>query len=213
MQCAACGASLTPEAATDYPARQVIDLPEPPPPVVTEHRAHRCQCPQCGKTTQAAFPEGVTAPVQYGARITAFILYLLHYQFIPEERLVELMADLFGVRLAAATLARMSVACAVRFQGFTGAIYRRIQTVAVKHLDETGFRISGKTQWLHIAATPWLTFYRTALKRGSPWEGLLGILVHDHWKPYYTLTGVLHALCNAHHLRELKALIEIEKEE
>lgn len=42
---------------------------------------------------------------------------------------------------------------------------------------------------------------------------MTGIVVHDHWKPYYTMTGVLHALCNAHHLRELKALVEIEKEE
>src|SRR5208282_4404698 len=49
--------------------------------------------------------------------------------------------------------------------------------------------------------------------RGSLLAHVTGIVVHDHWKPYYTLQGVLHALCNAHHLRELKALVEIEKED
>jgi len=33
-----------------------------------------------------------------------------------------------------------------------------------------------------------------------------------HWNPYYQLQDVNHALCNAHHLRELKALQEIEQE-
>ena len=80
-------------------------------------------------------------------------------------------------------------------------------------MDETGLRICGKTQWLHIASTLLLTFYRVSPKRGSLMANVIGIVVHDHWKPYYTLQGVLHALCNAHHLRELKALIEIEKED
>src|SRR5271170_5657054 len=69
------------------------------------------------------------------------------------------------------------------------------------------------TQWLHIASTIWLTFYRVSPRRGSLLAEVTGVVVHDHWKPYYTMTGVLHALCNAHHLRELKALIEIEKED
>jgi transposase len=42
---------------------------------------------------------------------------------------------------------------------------------------------------------------------------VIGIVVHDHWKPYDTMTGVRHALCNAHQLRELKALVEIEQED
>ena len=59
---------------------------------------------------------------------------------------------------------------------------------------------------------PLLTLYRVCAKRGSLLANVVGIAVHDHWKPYYTMQGVLHALCNAHHLRELKALVEIEKE-
>ncbi len=47
----------------------------------------------------------------------------------------------------------------------------------VKHMDETGFRIGGKLQWLHIASTIWLTFYRTSPKRGSRLEAVEGIVV------------------------------------
>jgi transposase len=211
--CAACGESLTAAMATGHVARQVFDLPEPTPLIVTEHRAHDCRCLSCGTQTRAAFPEGVTAPVQYGERIGAFVLYLLHYQLLPEKRLAALMADLFGVRLVTATIARISQDCAHRFMGFADAVRDHVAAAPVKHLDETGFRIGGKTQWLHIASTVWLTFYRVSARRGSLLPKVTGIVVHDHWKPYYTMTGVLHALCNAHHLRELKALVEIEKED
>ncbi len=211
--CATCGAALTTAMATDHVARQVFDLPEPRPLIVTEHRAHSCRCAACGTETRAGFPEGVAAPAQYGKRIGAFVLYLLHYQLLPEKRLAELMADLFGVSLVTATIARVSQDCAQRFQGFADAVRDRMAAAPVKHMDETGFRIGGKTQWLHIASTVLLTFYRVSPKRGSLLAHVTGIVVHDHWKPYYTLKGVLHALCNAHHLRELKALVEIEKED
>jgi len=211
--CSRCGAGLDPETSVGHSARQVFDLPEPPSLVVTEHRAHDCQCAVCGAKTRAPFPDGVNAPVQYGARITAFVIYLLHYQLLPEDRLAELMADLFGVKLAAATIARMSRTCAERLRGFAETVRDLVAGTAVKHMDETGFRIGGKTQWLHVASTALLTFYRVCAKRGCLLANVAGIVIHDHWKPYYTMQGVQHALCNAHHLRELKALVEIEKEE
>ena len=211
--CAGCGGPLNAAMATGHTARQVFDLPEPQPLIVTEHRAHACCCAKCGTETRAAFPEGVTAPVQYGPRIAGIVVYLLHFQFLPEKRLAALMADLFGVHLVTATIAGMSRNCAKRFQGFATVVRDHVAAAAVKHMDETGFRIGGKTQWLHIASTIWLTFYRVSPKRGSLMDNVLGIVVHDHWKPYYTLKGVLHALCNAHHLRELQALVEIEKED
>jgi transposase len=211
--CPACGAALTAAMSIGYGTRQVFDLPEPQPLTVTEHRAHTCRCGHCGERVRAAFPDGVTAPVQYGPRIAALVVYLLHYQLLPEDRLAEAMADLFGVRLVAATIARMSRSYAERFQGFADAVCALVKAAPVKHLDETGFRVGGTTQWLHIACTLGLVFYRVSPKRGSLSQGVTGIVVHDHWKPYYTLEGVLHALCNAHHLRELQALVEIEKED
>jgi transposase len=211
--CSVCGVGLDPETTVGHSARQVFDLPQPQPLVVTEHRAHDCQCPACGAKTRAPFPDGVNAPVQYGARITTLVIYLLHYQLLPENRLATLMADLFGVKVAAATIARMSRTCAERLQVFVETVRNLVAGAPVKHMDETGFRIGGKTQWLHVASTALLTFYRVCAKRGSLLANVVGIVVHDHWKPYYTMEGVLHALCNAHHLRELKALVEIEKEE
>jgi transposase len=211
--CTNCNVAITPDMSVGHSARQVFDLPEPAPLTVTEHRIHDCLCADCGTHSRAAFPDGVNAPVQYGPRIKAFVTYLLHYQLLPEGRLVELMADLFGVKLTAATIARMSRSCAARVADFVTTVRDLVASAPVKHMDETGFRIGGKTQWLHVACTVWLTFYRVCAKRGSLLANVTGIVVHDHWKPYYTMEGVSHALCNAHHLRELKALIEIEKED
>jgi transposase len=211
--CPKCGLGLTPDMATGHGARQVFDLPEPNPLVVTEHRAHRCRCGRCGTEARACFPAGVTAPAQYGARIRAMVVYLQHYQLLPEDRLAELLGDLFGVSLVPATIARMGRSHARHLQGIVATIRELVKSAPVKHMDETGLRVGGRTQWLHVASTARLTFYRVSERRGSLLDGVAGIVVHDHWKPYFTMQGVHHALCNAHHLRELQALIEIEKED
>ena len=70
--------------------------------------------------------------MQYGARLMAMVVYLLPYQFIPEDRLVALMADLFGVKLAAGTVARFSTRCAQRFQGCVAGVCEAVKTAAVK---------------------------------------------------------------------------------
>ena len=58
------------------------------------------------------------------------------------------------------------------------AMRDHVAAAPVKHMDETGFRIGGKTQWLHIASTILLTFYRVSPKRSSMPENLTGIAVH-----------------------------------
>ncbi len=102
--CRGCGKALR-RADVDGEAkrRQVFDLPEPKPEV-TEHRALACRCRRCGLSTRAAFPEDVTAPVQYGPRLAATAIYLQNAHFVPEERLTQILRDLCGVSLCPGTL-------------------------------------------------------------------------------------------------------------
>ena len=211
--CANCAEPLPQIPGSDYDTRQVFDLPQPQPLVVTEHRAHRCRCTACGSVTKGAFPEAVSAPVQYGDRITAIVVYLSAFQFVPLDRLAALMFDLFNVNLARATIEKMSRQAGERLLGFADAVRQLILVAPVKHLDETGFRIVKTLKWLHVAATGWLTYYRIGADRGDMLSGVSGIVVHDHWQSYFAMPGVEHALCNAHHLRELQALSEIEQED
>jgi transposase len=212
--CGACGAALLASMAAKTAVRQVVDLPAPPPPEVTEHRAHRCRCSQCDAVTRGVFPEGVSGPVQYGPRIAGIASYLQTYHCIPQDRLSLVLSDLFGLSAVPATLARLIGRTADRLKPFARAVCEGLSgsQVAVKHLDETGFRIVGKTQWLHVICSPLLSHFRVSPRRGDLLTGVCGLVVHDHWSPYFTMEGVQHALCNAHHLRELQALAVIEKE-
>ena len=148
-------------------------------------------------------------------------MYLSHAHYIPEDRLSQLMSDLFDIPVCAATLAATLAAMVAAMVGRTAdrleVLARHVQdliagTTPVKHLDETGVRVAGKTWWLHVACTPRLSAFRVDPRRGEMLPGLSGRIVHDHWKPYFKIDDIEHCLCNAHHLRELQAVFEIDGE-
>jgi len=193
--------------------RQVFDIPVPRI-IITEHQVEVKECPECKAYIQGSFPELVKAPVQYGARIRAVAAYLNHQHFIPEDRLSEVMQDLFGCQMTPGTIANTTKTLANIIKPVINEIASEVKAAAVKHLDETGLRIGGTTNWLHVVSTETETWYRATAKRKDieVLDDIKGVVVHDHWKPYYQLKDVNHSLCNAHHLRELKALEEIDHE-
>lgn len=211
--CLGCGCDMSVVVAKKIIKRQVFDIPVPQI-IVTEHRVAVKECPECKTLLQGSFPESVTAPVQYGERIRAVAAYLNHQHFIPEDRLSEVLLDLFGCRMTPGTIAKTTKTLAQIIEPVVCEIAAAVKTAAVKHLDETGLRIGGKTNWLHVVSTETHTWYRVASLRKDieVLADIKGVIVHDHWKPYYQLLHVNHALCNAHHLRELKAMVEIEQE-
>ena len=209
--CSGCGAPLSDADRHRAPVcRQVFDVPEPRPLEVTEHRAHRCLCGACATVTGAVFPDGVTAPVQYGPRITAWVSYLLYAQFVPEKRLAELMSDLFAVSISTATITAMGRRTARRFEPFLA----HVADVMHSGPGQAPRRKSPPVPAGSTCCAPHsLTVLRIGAGRGDVEKDLEGILIHDDYAAYFTLKGVRHGACNAHHLRELQALIDIEKED
>jgi transposase len=208
--CDACGLPL-PEA-TVVEARQVFDLP-PTHYEATEHRVLEVRC-ACGKWHRGAFPEGVTAPVQYGPRLKAAVVHLTQHHMLPTQRTADLMGDLAGLPLSDATVLAAVAEARERLEPTVTAIGQAIIGAPIAHADETGMRVAGKLHWLHVLATTcltWMSIHPNRGKKAFDAFGLLtsfvGTLIHDGWKPYRDLV-CKHALCNAHHLRELTYVFE-----
>jgi transposase len=225
--CEGCGGSLSSGAseASGYERRQVVDLPALLALEVTEHRARRNRCFGCGTTTTAPFPIEASARVVvgYGPRIKALMVYLMEYQLLPYERASELLEDLFGSRAAAPGVGTLYSALKKCFEGLKEpeeAIEEGLKRAQVGHFDETGLRVEGEGMWVHVASTDKLTHYAVHPKRGTeatkeigilPW--FEGVAVHDglsSYRQYEQCAG--HALCNAHHLRELRFVEEEHKQ-
>ncbi|MCA1599383.1 MAG: IS66 family transposase [Chloroflexi bacterium] len=212
-QCAACGTALTSVVPTGYTRRQVVDLP-PLTLEVVEHRAVCTTCPTCQQPTTAPFPADVPQPVQYGPRLKAISVYLRDYQLLPSARTAALLHDLFGCTLGEGTLHTARQTAQTRLAQTETQIKTALQAAAVAHFDETGLDVAGKRHWLHVASTATLTHYACHAKRGAAATDEIGMLphftgraVHDAWSAYWTY-DCAHALCNAHHLRELTFLEE-----
>src|SRR5689334_23188217 len=211
--CTGCGADLTDAAEVGVERRQVFDLP-PLRVRVVEHQLISRRC-GCGTTTGAAAPQGVTAPVQYGPRNTAIVLYLYVGQFLSKKRTAAALAELFGTPLSDATVAAMAARAADGLDGFLTEVGERIARAEVAGFDETGLRVAGKLHWVHCARTGKYTLITCHPKRGTQGiddAGVLssfrGLAVHDAWAPYDSYLAVDHQLCCAHALRDLAAVAD-----
>ena len=208
-RCVHCQASLVGIDMAGYEERQVFDIPAIRIEV-TAHRAEIKVCPACGHPSTGFFPDAVTHAVQYGPTVATWASYFTNHHHIPVERTTEIFADLVQHRVSEATVLKASEQLDTCIAPATEAVTEQLRASEVLHVDESGLRVEGKLYWLHVASTDTLTHYEVHAKRGQEAMEAAGILgtfsgtaVHDHWKPYFRYTGCRHALCNAHHLREL----------
>ncbi len=154
-----------------------------------------------------------TCPVIKGT-----VVYLTQQQLLPPrlmmERTTQILSDLWGVPISTGSVQTRIAQAAQILTPVVERIATAIQAAPVVHFDETGQQVDKRLHWLHTATTPDLTWYGTHPRRGQIamdafgiLPGFTGVAVHDGWTSYREYPCA-HALCNAHHLRELIYLEE-----
>jgi transposase len=157
----------------------------------------------------------VTQAVQYGARLKAQAVYLNSYQLLPLARICELFGDFYGHIPSQAFILTANGTLESHIEPALQAIRSELITAALIHCDESGLRVAGQLNWLHVTATCTLTYYAVHPKRGQEALRAIGLLpafrgrvMHDAWASSFKFDNCTHALCNAHPLRELSFVAE-----
>ncbi len=211
-ECSNCGNDLR-EAKSTVETRQEYEIP-PPKMWITEYQAESKAC-TCGYTTTACFPDRITHPTQYGIRAKSLMVYINQYHYVPCARTSQFFETFYNHHISPGTVVNVNNKIGDMLENLDTQIKEFLSNSKLNHADETSMKIDGDKGWLHTVGNEQAAHFDIHEKRGAKATkdiGILpefeGILVHDHWKSYFTYDNCTHALCNAHHLRELRFIYE-----
>jgi transposase len=180
---------------------------------VTEYQAE-ILVDQNGKKFTATFPNGVDNKTQYGSEVKAHSVYMSQFQMVPYHRLSDYFSSIIGMPISEGSLYNFNLRAYQLLEQVEDYVKLQLLEEAMLHADETGIRVGKKRIWLHCVSSPLWTYLYPHKSRGTDameemdvLPNYTGVLCHDHWKAYFTYI-CLHALCNAHHLRELERAYE-----
>ncbi|MHB1850129.1 MAG: IS66 family transposase [Acidimicrobiales bacterium] len=206
IACPDCGADLATAEVVSEEVRQVFEVEIRRH--VTEHHLEHRRC-ACGCEVAAEAPREATAPACYGPGIRALACYLAVFQHLPYDRMAQLFNDVLSLEVSTGALVQMVQEGGGALGFFSDVVRDLLREAPAVHFDETGARVTGRLHWVHVASTALLTLIECHERRGTVAMDAMGVIakmqgvaVHDGWKPYRAY-DVVHALCGAHHLREL----------
>jgi transposase len=191
--------------------RQVVDV------IISRHvKEYQLEVlvDELGKEYVADTPKGASQPIQYGHSIKALCTYMSQYQMVPYARVEDFFRDQIGIPISQGSIFNFNKEAYDKLASFEVKAKEALQKSRFLHADETGININSKLHWLHNTSNDRWTLLFPHKKRGKDameamgvFPNFHGVAIHDHWKAYYQY-GCRHSLCNAHHKRELTAVIE-----
>jgi len=212
-ECEHCGDSLAgaPMVEGNH-RRQVVEIP-PIEPDVFEHRVFGAVC-HCGHETWADFP--VEARYGCGPRLTAFAAQLSGRYRLSRQETADLLAEALGVPMCKGTVQACCERVSDALETPVDEVAAALPAQDVVHMDETGWKVSGKRAWLWVFSSGAIAYFAIDPRRG---RGILerlfanghpGTTITDRWCAYSIFSPERRQLCWSHLLRDLEGIVDAE---
>ena len=215
-QCPYCWSSLSESATTR--TRTIEDIPEIRP-TVTRYTIERRYCSKCRKIVEPVIREALpNAPISL--RTMLINAYLKTVERIPAQRVSEIMADLFGLRVSKGEIMNIIRLLSRHLGPKYRNLVRRIRRAKARYIDETPWRIDGKNRYMWAFITEAESLYVTGSRSHEVPMTVLGkhegTDMHDDFSAYTTLAKKSknpQGWCWAHILGNAEDLIEYNESE
>ncbi len=121
----------------------------------------------------------------------------------------------FGLEVSRGGLYRALARMAGRAEPTYEGLVQTARQAPVNGMDETGWKVGGRLQWLHVAVSAQVTVYAILPGRGYEQSVMIlgaaddGFLIHDGWAPYYRFRSAFHQSCVSHLLRRCREMAQI----
>lgn len=195
------------------------DLP-PVKPVTTCFEVHFGHCTMCGKYVQGRDRRQRSnalrvGRVVLGAGVIGTAAHLNKVGGLSYGKTASILGRMFGISVSRSGLARALLGLGRRGEPSYEAVKSQLRASPVVYPDETGWRISGQSAWMHVANDGRATtvyaiekgrgYAEAALLLGEDYPGTIG---SDGWAPYRKFELAKRQACLGHLLRRCNEMLE-----
>lgn len=148
IHCTDCGGLILGQPI-DWHDQYQVDLP-PPKPSVTRFRIPAVACPRCGRRVQGRHPDQTSdaveaAAVQLGPHLLALAADLKHRLGLSYRKAAEVIRTLTGEAVSPGGMARSGRRLRELARPTYQSLVEHIRAAPAKHVDETGWRVGGRS--------------------------------------------------------------------
>jgi transposase len=196
--------------------RFVEDIPEPTNTVIIKYEIERKYCRDCKKIVEAEVKDALPNS-RFGLRVMLLVTFMKVGLALPSQKIIRMLQAQYNLTISDGEIYKMLEQVAQAFGSHYKELHKKIRDAAIKHLDETGWRIDGKSHWLWVFINKEVALYVICKQRSSkvPIKILSNqkdkVIINDRYSAYNILeqkTKCLLQICWAHLLRNTKDLAE-----